>query len=138
MFRFRHGRRQLVVTLLVALAALTACTEAHAWGIGTLVGDYKDKLKAGPAVSLAVKGFRNAPAVTVVAGWNFGSRNWGLNEFTNQLVHLSIGSVTNRISGRKGTFCLAVGLEVWQYFINDNQDAKLADRIRDVAFYLLP
>jgi hypothetical protein len=87
---------------------------------------------------VARRSFETSPVLTYVAGWDFAKEYWRLNEFTNQWVHMHIGQTTSRLMGKPFTFCLAVGIEAQQFFFNDECEPKWLDRLRDVAFYLLP
>lgn len=89
---------------------------------------------AGP---MSEEGFKQAPVVTIWAGWDFADQEWKLNEYTNQMGHTLVGALSNGLFGRLSTFCIAVGTEIEQYYNNDKQQLKLADRLRDVLFYLV-
>jgi len=98
---------------------------------------FKAEIRANAAEPLARQAFRTAPLMAWLAGWDFSKARWRTNEFTNQLVHLMIGGLTNRLFGARITLCVAVGVELWQFLANDACAPKLMDRTRDVAFYLL-
>ncbi|HPO14432.1 MAG TPA: hypothetical protein PLI09_13400 [Candidatus Hydrogenedentes bacterium] len=89
---------------------------------------------AGP---MSEEGFKQAPVVTFWAGWDFADQEWKLNEYTNQMGHTLVGALSNGLFGRLSTLCIAVGTEIEQYYKNDKQQLKLADRLRDVLFYLV-
>lgn len=97
----------------------------------------KAYVKAPLIEALGTQDFSEKSPITLLAGWDFARREWRLNEYANQRVHVAIGGVINRIWGRETTFCVALGVELEQWIVNDHYAPKLADRLRDVAFYLL-
>ena len=92
----------------------------------------------GPLLeALGKRDFSKPSLVTILEGWDFDHKEWRLNEVANQTVHLAIGGFISRLWDRQMTLCVAVGIELEQFLINDAYDLKLADRVRDVSFYLL-
>ena len=123
-----------VVAVLLAPPAASSPGGAHSSGY---VAGLKAQLRSQAAEPLAENAFRAAPLFTWVAGWDFSMQQWRLNEFTNQLIHMLVGGLLNKLAGRPFTLVVAVGVEFWQFAANDDGDPRLLDRARDVAFYLL-
>jgi len=128
--------RFVVVTLALAAFAPAAGSQAPATTPGSPL-DGKAWLKTHVAPALSDYGWRTAPVFTWMMGYDFRDRRWKLNEYTNQMIHMGIGGLVNRLFGRPVTLCVAVGIELRQYLGQDQYDLRLADRIRDVAFYLI-
>ena len=100
-------------------------------------GQIKSWLYSELAEPLSAEGFKQAPVITFWAGYDFQDQQWKLNEYTNQLGHNLVGALCSGLFGRTSTVCVALGVEVEQYFDADNRQLKLADRIRDILFYLI-
>ena len=136
------------VICLVAAVAICLAPDSSAAALGDVESTASDRtaglfvqvkpwLRSEVAGRLARDGFREAPLLTWLAGWDFSKRQWRLNEFTNQMIHAWVGGVLNRLVGRPFTLCVALAVEAKQYLGKDEGDLKLLDRTRDVAFYLL-
>ena len=92
----------------------------------------------GPLIEvLGKQDFSKPSLVTILKGWDFDHKEWRLNEVANQTVHLAIGGFISRLWDRHMTLCVALGIELEQFVVNDSYHLKLADRVRDVSFYLL-
>jgi len=129
---------------VVCVAVLLVAGSGPAYGEDTVkpgTPDFGTRFKARwlaqDAVKQAEAGFREAPVVTWLAGWNFSRDRWELNEYMNQMMHRMVGGLTNRLMGVEFTLCLALGIEIWQLVVNDNYTPKAADRARDIAFYVI-
>lgn len=97
----------------------------------------KSYVKTPLVEALGKQDFSEKSPIVLLAGWDFDKKEWRINELANQMVHMAIGGIINRLWGRHVTLCVALGVEIEQLVVNDNYDPKLADRVRDVAFYLL-
>ncbi len=121
---------------LVALISLSMAGDACAASQGP-VKSLKGWVASHLAEPLAEAGLERAPVFTWIMGWDFQDRRWKLNEFTNQMVHMTIGGAINHFVGREATLFVAVGVEAQQFFFQDHRDWKTSDRIRDVLFYFV-
>ncbi len=89
------------------------------------------------SVQYIEEGLTYTPMLTILAGWDFEAKCWKRNEFANQMLHQLIGGAITRLSNRMTTLLVAVCIEIQQYVMNDDQQLKLPDRLRDVGFYLV-
>jgi len=133
-----HRRRLIRMTRLVVLTGLVLLFAYPAPAQEkTFSRALKEGIREGPARRLAPLASEAAPRLAWIMGWDFQTHQWKLNEFSNQLTHIAIGSVCTRFMGRSTTLGLALTTEVLQFFRSDHMQLKLPDRARDVSFYVL-
>ena len=131
-----NGRKVCVFALGFWTLTLFLPLDSGAASVEELRGYWKRYIREEVAPPLARDGFRYMPALTGMAGYDFHDGRWKMNEYANQTVHMWLGGLTSCLFGKSFTGCMAVTLEVGQYLGRDGYDLKLADRSRDVAFYL--
>lgn len=122
----------VTIIVLVASSAGTAGAQQSSFS-STL----KKGLREGPARQLAPLAVEAAPRLAWAMGWDFQDRQWKLNEFSNQMTHITVGNLCSRFLGPSTALGIALTTEVVQFFRNDHMQLKLLDRARDVSFYVL-
>jgi hypothetical protein len=127
-----HRPVVLALAVVAILFAHTAVAQQKSFSRAV-----KEGFREGPARQWAPLTAEAAPRLAWAMGWDFQDRQWKLNEFSNQMAHLAIGSFCSRFMGRSVTLGVALTTEVVQFFRSDHMKLKLPDRARDVTFYLL-
>jgi hypothetical protein len=128
-------KRQIALFAAALLAALTPiASDAAPKPPASSAETYLRNVLAPAA---AEYGWRNEPMLTWIMGYDFHTSKWSLREYSNQMAHAGVGMAVSRLAGEEMAFCVAVGVELQQFFGHDNYDPRLNDRIRDISFYLV-